>query len=63
MALGDEIMIVYDYGHASNFIGADGEKRDAVHATKCRALPVQWFYESKIPANATEPVTRPDQAM
>ena len=61
--MGDEIMVCYDYGYASNFIDADGKPRDAAHATKFRALPVEWFYESNIPANATAPVARPDRAL
>ena len=62
-AMGDEIMVCYDYGHASNFVDTDGAERPASHATKFRALPVHWFYESNIPAGATAPVARPSQAL
>jgi len=62
-AMGDEIMVVYDYGYASNFVDTDGAERLASHGTKFRALPVQWFYESTIPAGATAPVARPSRAL
>jgi len=48
-AMGDEIMVCYDYGYANSFIDTDGTERPASHATKFRALPVRWFYESDIP--------------
>ena len=63
VAMGDEIMICYDYGFASNFVDTDGTPREPSHGTKFRALPVEWFYESKIPAQGTAPVTRPEKAL
>ena len=62
-AMGDEIMVCYDYGYASNFIDADGAEREPGHATKFLALPVQWFYESNIPGDAVASATRPAEAI
>gem|GEM_PF-4772811 len=62
-AMGDEIMVCYDYGYAANFVDASGVEREAAHGTKFRALPVGWFYESNIPAGGTPTILRPGTAI
>ena len=62
-AMGDEVLVCYDYGFASNRVDARGNKQPSGHGTKLRALPVTWFYESKISPPAVEDVTRPGTAV